>query len=456
MVFTDIKNSTLMWETYPIAMRSGIRVHNNVMRRQLRQVGGYEVKTEGDAFMVSFPTATSALLWCFNVQQSLLEQEWPDEILDSDNGREIQDSDGKAIYKGLSVRMGLHWGAPVCEPDPITGRMDYFGPIVNRAARISAEADGGQITVSSDFLAEVNRCVKAFQIYEGSEPSTQLAEEIFGDVDTATTVIKDLNDLSNKGFEVKELGERKLKGLETPEFIYLMYPPSLAGRLQSKSAQKAVVQPKLSFNPQDVWQLWDISLRLEMLCSSLNTGEVNPALKTQSVDVANKLKESTDALSEQLIMQLFEHVVTRIENCMTILYLRRVLSPDPMNASVVDGARPLVDLVDMLASQFGVNIKGAAGAAAAAAAASASSTPSSGRGSPDHFIGGPSSSSSSSSAASSSSSSSSSTAVSPTTTTPVINTNTSNSRQSHARNIPPSASAYPAPASASAPPPNGE
>ncbi|KAK5148335.1 hypothetical protein LTR04_000672, partial [Oleoguttula sp. CCFEE 6159] len=51
LVFTDIKSSTLLWETYPIAMRSAIKMHNEVMRRHLRIIGGYEVKTEGDAFM---------------------------------------------------------------------------------------------------------------------------------------------------------------------------------------------------------------------------------------------------------------------------------------------------------------------------------------------------------------------------------------------------------------------
>ena len=62
IVFTDIKGSTQLWETDQAAMRSSIKLHNEIMRRQLRIIGGYEVKTEGDAFMVSFPTATSALL----------------------------------------------------------------------------------------------------------------------------------------------------------------------------------------------------------------------------------------------------------------------------------------------------------------------------------------------------------------------------------------------------------
>ena len=43
-------------------MRSAIKIHNTIMRRQLRITGGYEVKTEGDAFMVAFPSPTAALL----------------------------------------------------------------------------------------------------------------------------------------------------------------------------------------------------------------------------------------------------------------------------------------------------------------------------------------------------------------------------------------------------------
>lgn len=117
--FTDIKNSTALWEILPVPMRSAIMMHNELMRRQLRIIGGYEVKTEGDAFMVAFPTVTSALLWCFSCQVHLLELPWPTEILDTVHCQEKFDADGQTIYRGLSVRMGIHWGRPVCEQDPV-------------------------------------------------------------------------------------------------------------------------------------------------------------------------------------------------------------------------------------------------------------------------------------------------------------------------------------------------
>ncbi|KAJ2510848.1 cysteinyl-tRNA synthetase, partial [Coemansia sp. RSA 1937] len=134
LVFTDVKNSTVQWEANPVAMRSAIKVHNGIMRRMLRSIGGYEVKTEGDAFMVSFPTVASALHWCLAVQMTFLTADWPQEILDSPHGCPIywppdeeSSSDGAKgrksgnfgesesrhlIYRGLRVRMGVHFGNP--------------------------------------------------------------------------------------------------------------------------------------------------------------------------------------------------------------------------------------------------------------------------------------------------------------------------------------------------------
>lgn len=50
----------------------------------------------------------------------------------------VKDEKGNTIYRGLRVRMGIHYGKPECKLDPVTGRMDYFGGMVNRAARVSS------------------------------------------------------------------------------------------------------------------------------------------------------------------------------------------------------------------------------------------------------------------------------------------------------------------------------
>jgi adenylate cyclase len=325
IVFTDIKSSTLLWETYPSAMRSAIKLHNEVMRRQLRIIGGYEVKTEGDAFMVSFPTATSALLWCFAVQQQLLEVPWPTEVVSSVLGQEVFDNDHTLIFKGLSVRMGVHWGHPVCENDPVTRRMDYFGPMVNRASRISAVADGGQITVSADFISEIQRCLETYS--ESDRSSSTGSEDQFDNDLVSQAIRRELRSLSSQGFEVKDMGEKKLKGLENPEYIYLMYPHALSGRIhyQQRLAEgdKSIMveepatlsqQTQLSIDTESVWALWKVSLRLEMLCSSL---EVDPGsgvpLQPPETAMLEKMKHRGGEVTDRFLVNFLTHQVSRIE-----------------------------------------------------------------------------------------------------------------------------------------------
>jgi adenylate cyclase len=329
IVFTDIKSSTLLWETYPNAMRSAIKLHNEVMRRQLRIIGGYEVKTEGDAFMVSFPTATSALLWAFAVQQQLLDVAWPSEVLSSVLGQEIYDNDHNLIFRGLSVRMGVHWGQPVCENDPVTRRMDYFGPMVNRASRISAVADGGQITVSADFISEIQRCLETYS--ESDRSGSTGSEEGFDNDFVTQAIRRELRSLSSQGFEVKDMGERKLKGLENPEYIYLMYPHALSGRIhyQARLAEsdKSLVQSEepaalgqnteLSIDTEMVWALWNVSLRLEMLCSSLEDVKgVDPvALQPPETAMLEKMKNRGGEVTDRFLVNFITHQVSRIEVC---------------------------------------------------------------------------------------------------------------------------------------------
>ncbi|GAP83350.1 putative adenylate cyclase [Rosellinia necatrix] len=331
IVFTDIKNSTNLWEMYPDAMRSSIKLHNEVMRRQLRRIGGYEVKTEGDAFMVSFPTATSALLWCFSVQIHLLEVNWPSEVLNSVSCQEIYDKENNLIFKGLSVRMGIHYGEPVAEIDPVTRRMDYFGPMVNKASRISAVADGGQVAVSADFISEIQRCLET---YSESERAVSMGpEDAFDDTATALAIRKELKSLSSQGFEVKELGERKLKGLENPEFVYSLYPHTLAGRIDyhmvptaptsgpADEPARAVPESELGIDPEMIWSLWKVSLRLEMLCSSLE--EVSGrGLQPPETELLERIRQRGGEVTDRFLYNFMEHQVSRIETCISTLTVR--------------------------------------------------------------------------------------------------------------------------------------
>ncbi|GEQ68273.1 hypothetical protein JCM33374_g1940 [Metschnikowia sp. JCM 33374] len=326
LVFTDIKNSTLLWDTYPVAMRSAIKLHNTMMRRQLRIVGGYEVKTEGDSFMVSFPTPTSALLWCFNVQNQLLVEDWPNEILETNQGCEVTDSSGNVLFRGLSVRMGIHWGAPVCELDMVTRRMDYFGPMVNRASRIESSADGGQIAVSSDFLREMEQLYFLHDQIESGNLKLETAYE--GNVGAGEIIEKEINAIEEMGYKYIELGERKLKGLETPEKIVLAFPKILAKRYDIfKKRLSQDVEPSgriLGTLPIDsVLSLRSLSLRLEHICSVMNsgyTGNDEKYSKSSGDIYMNSMKGNQ---KEGDVVALLNHLVTRVEHCVASFEIRQ-------------------------------------------------------------------------------------------------------------------------------------
>ncbi|CAI1514154.1 hypothetical protein SEUBUCD650_0J01940 [Saccharomyces eubayanus] len=319
MVFTDIKSSTFLWELFPNAMRTAIKTHNDIMRRQLRIYGGYEVKTEGDAFMVAFPTPTSGLTWCLSVQLKLLDAQWPEEITSVQDGCQVTDRNGNIIYQGLSVRMGIHWGCPVPELDLVTQRMDYLGPMVNKAARVQGVADGGQIAMSSDFYSEFNKIMKYHErVVKGKESLKEVyGEEIVGEI-----LEREIAMLESIGWEFFDFGEHKLKGLETKELVTIAYPKILTSRHEFASEDE---QSKL-INESMLFRLRVVSNKLESVISALSGGFIELDSRTEgsyikfNPKVENGIMQS---ISEKDALLFFDHVITRIESSVALLHLRQ-------------------------------------------------------------------------------------------------------------------------------------
>lgn len=347
IVFTDIKNSTFLWELFPNAMRTAIKTHNDIMRRLLRIYGGYEVKTEGDAFMVAFPTPISALVWCLSVQLKLLDAQWPEEITSIQGGCLVTDKNGNKIYQGLSVRMGVHWGCPVPELDLVTQRMDYLGPMVNKAARVEGVADGGQITLSSDFYMELNKIMRLHErVVKDKEP----LKDVYGDKFVGVVFEKEIAMLDSIGYVLYEHGEQKLKGLETKELITICYPRSLASRHKVITDDE---QAKL-LNEKTLVRLRAVSRKLESIVSAVcggftEVGERNGLDRVSMIDenAQNLIKLGAGA-SEADVLTFFEHLLTRIESYISILKLKQTVSHNLDCYNLCDKSEPttLFELLD--------------------------------------------------------------------------------------------------------------
>jgi adenylate cyclase len=213
-------------------MRVAVREHNNIMRRNLRHCNGYEIKTEGDAFIVAFSDLLDAIRWTMTSQLQLLETDWPQDIIETRDGMEVHgpksleaDEGETLLYRGLSIRMGMHCGYPVCELDPVTRRMDYFGPVINKAARVCSQAEGGQILVSQDVERHFRRLCTSFENSSGSPvPRGRGGRAANGNIAEKMALIKLIDPVFISA------GERKLKGFETPEMLISLWPRVIVGR----------------------------------------------------------------------------------------------------------------------------------------------------------------------------------------------------------------------------------
>jgi predicted ATPase/class 3 adenylate cyclase len=123
LLFTDIEGSTRLWERDPEAMSKALVRHDELLRNAFEAHGGLVFKMVGDAFYVAFSNAPEAVGAALEAQKSLLSAEW------------------EAVGT-LSVRMALHTGT-VEEREG-----DYFGPTLNRVARLLSAGHGGQVLLS--------------------------------------------------------------------------------------------------------------------------------------------------------------------------------------------------------------------------------------------------------------------------------------------------------------------
>ena len=166
-LFTDIQGSTELWERHPARMPAALARHDAIVRAGIERHGGQVFKALGDAFCAVFFSAPDAVAAAVDAQRGLLAESWE-------------------IDAPIKVRMAIHSGTAERRGD------DWFGPPLNRVARMLDAGHGGQILLS--------------QAVEGL-----------------------VADRFPEGAALRDLGARTLKDLARPERIFQLAAEDLPG-----------------------------------------------------------------------------------------------------------------------------------------------------------------------------------------------------------------------------------
>ena len=122
-LFTDVEGSTRRWEADADGMRMALAAHDEVLREAIEAHGGWLFKHTGDGVCAAFGSPRSAVDAAVAAQRAL----------------------------ELPVRMGIATG----EAELRDG--DYFGAVLNRAARVMAAGHGGQILLADSTAVSAQR-----------------------------------------------------------------------------------------------------------------------------------------------------------------------------------------------------------------------------------------------------------------------------------------------------------
>jgi predicted ATPase/class 3 adenylate cyclase len=122
-LFTDIEGSSRLWEQHPRAMPTVLARHDGLLNEIVMAHGGVIFKTVGDSVLAAFAQAPQALAAALAAQRAISTEAWE-------------------LPEPPRVRMALHSGSGQVRDG------DYFGPALNRAARLLAAGHGGQILLS--------------------------------------------------------------------------------------------------------------------------------------------------------------------------------------------------------------------------------------------------------------------------------------------------------------------
>ncbi|GIL44201.1 hypothetical protein Vafri_1723 [Volvox africanus] len=185
LVATDVEGSTELWEWQPDVMNHALALHDRLMRLTIATCCGYEITTEGDAFLVAFHDPVDAVRWALLLQSALLKLDWPPLLLEHPLCRPrplmpvaapqpVGGAGGASasapllvLFKGLSVRMGIATGVPsTVREHPVTRRMQYTGAVLRLATGIAELGSGGQVLVEPMTFKGIHNKIEELDVVE--------------------------------------------------------------------------------------------------------------------------------------------------------------------------------------------------------------------------------------------------------------------------------------------------
>eukprot|EP01063_Lacrimia_lanifica_P025947 TRINITY_DN3408_c0_g1_i7.p1 TRINITY_DN3408_c0_g1~~TRINITY_DN3408_c0_g1_i7.p1 ORF type:complete len:928 (+),score=273.50 TRINITY_DN3408_c0_g1_i7:102-2885(+) len=120
-----------MWDCAGAVMSDAIRRFSTTVRKLVARHNGYESKSCGDEFVVAFDDAASAVRFASDMHVTLLEIEWPDELLLVKQC----EPDPFNLWRGLAAKIAVEFGVVSAHLNELTGRCSYRGPLVVQAHR---------------------------------------------------------------------------------------------------------------------------------------------------------------------------------------------------------------------------------------------------------------------------------------------------------------------------------
>src|SRR5262249_45198189 len=122
-LFTDIEGSSQLWERSRQSMQEALARHDELLRLAIETHRGHVFKAVGDGFCAAFAATPDALTAAVDAQRALLAEPWP-------------------TTDPLRARIAIHTGVAELRDG------DYFGPPLNRVARLVKLGHGGQTLLS--------------------------------------------------------------------------------------------------------------------------------------------------------------------------------------------------------------------------------------------------------------------------------------------------------------------